>query len=197
MKFELPPLKYGADDLAPMLSAETLAFHHGKHHLAYVNNLNNLIPGTPYEDASLETIIRKAEGGIFNNAAQVWNHTFYFETLSPSGKKVPSGTVAKAIDAEYRSFEAFKEAFTKAASTLFGSGWVWLCMKPDGRLTITQEQNAGNPLRSGLVPIMTCDVWEHAYYIDYRNKRPDYIKSFFELLDWKIIGERYDEALKK
>jgi len=197
MKFELPPLQYGSDDLAPMLSAETLAFHHGKHHLAYVNNLNNLLPGSPFEDASLETMIRKAEGGIFNNAAQVWNHTFYFEAFSPAGKRAPSGTVAKAIDAEYGSFDAFKEAFTKAASTLFGSGWVWLCMKPDGRLTITQEPNAGNPLRSKLVPIMTCDVWEHAYYIDYRNRRPDYIKSFWEVIDWKVIGERYDEALKK
>ncbi|MRR18776.1 superoxide dismutase [bacterium] len=197
MKFELPPLKYAADDLAPGLSAETLGFHHGKHHLAYVNNLNNLLPGSPFEEATLETMIRKAEGGIFNNAAQVWNHTFYFDAFSPSGKRVPSGTVAKAIEAEYGSFDAFREAFTKAATTLFGSGWAWLCMKPDGRLTITQEQNAGNPIRSGLVPIMTCDVWEHAYYIDYRNRRPDYIKSFWDLLDWKVIGERYDEALKK
>jgi Fe-Mn family superoxide dismutase len=197
MKFELPPLKYAADDLAPMISAETIGFHHGKHHLAYVNNLNNLLPGSPFEGATLETMIKKAEGGIFNNAAQVWNHTFYFASFSPSGKRTPSGTVEKAIDAEYGSFDAFKEAFTKAASTLFGSGWVWLCMKPDGRLTITQEQNAGNPIRAGLVPIMTCDVWEHAYYIDYRNRRPDYIKSFWELLDWKVIGERYDEALKK
>ena len=178
MKFELPPLKYAADDLAPMISAETIGFHHGKHHLAYVNNLNNLLPGSPFEGATLETMIKKAEGGIFNNAAQVWNHTFYFASFSPSGKRTPSGTVEKAIDAEYGSFDAFKEAFTKAASTLFGSGWVWLCMKPDGRLTITQEQNAGNPIRAGLVPIMTCDVWEHAYYIDYRNRRPDYIKSF-------------------
>ncbi len=197
MKFDLPPLKYAAGDLAPHLSAETLEFHHGKHHLAYVNNLNNLLPGSPFEEATLETMIRKAEGGIFNNAAQIWNHTFYFATFSPSGKRAPSGTVAKAIDAEYGTFEAFKEAFTKAATTLFGSGWAWLCMKPDGRLTITQESNAGNPLRSGLVPLMTCDVWEHAYYVDYRNRRPDYIKGFWELLDWKVIGERYDEALKK
>ncbi|MFZ2287140.1 MAG: superoxide dismutase [Bacteroidales bacterium] len=197
MKFELPPLKYAAGDLAPLLSSETIEYHHGKHHLAYVNNLNNLLPGSPFEEATLETMIRKAEGGIFNNASQIWNHTFYFASLSSSGKRVPSGTVAKAVDAEYGSFDAFKEAFTKAASTLFGSGWTWLCMKPDGRLTITQEQNAGNPIRSGLVPLMTCDVWEHAYYIDYRNRRPDYIKSFLELLDWKVIGERYDEALKK
>jgi Fe-Mn family superoxide dismutase len=197
MKFELPPLSYSPEALAPHLSRETLEYHHGKHHLAYVNNLNNLLPGSPFEEATLETMIRKADGGIFNNAAQVWNHTFYFASFSPSGKREPSGTVAKAIEAEYGSFDAFREAFTKAATSLFGSGWAWLCMKPDGRLTITQESNAGNPLRAGLVPLMTCDVWEHAYYIDYRNKRPDYIANFWELIDWRIIGERYDEALKK
>ena len=197
MKFELPPLNYSPDALAPQISAETIEYHHGKHHLAYVNNLNNLIPGTPFENASLEMMIKKAEGGIFNNAAQVWNHTFYFATFSPSGRREPNGTIAKAIVAEYGSFAAFKEAFTKAATSLFGSGWVWLCMKPDGRVTITQEQNAGNPMRSGLVPLMTCDVWEHAYYIDYRNRRPDYVTNFWELLDWNLIRERYDEALKK
>ncbi len=197
MKFELPPLSYSPEALAPHLSRETLEYHHGKHHLAYVNNLNNLLPGSQFEEATLETMIRKADGGIYNNAAQVWNHTFYFAAFSPSGKREPSGTVAKAIDAEYGSFDAFKEAFTKAATSLFGSGWAWLGMKPDGRLTISQESNAGNPLRAGLVPLMTCDVWEHAYYIDYRNRRPDYISNFWELLDWRIIGERYDEALKK
>jgi len=149
MKYELSPLHYAAGDLTPHLSPETLEFHHGKHHLAYVNNLNNLLPGSAFEEATLETMIRKADGGIFNNAAQVWNHTFYFATFSPSGKRTPFGTVAKAIDAEYGSFEGFREAFTKAATTLFGSGWAWLCMKPDGRLTITQESNAGNPLRAG------------------------------------------------
>ena len=197
MKFELPPLNYSPDALVPQISPETIEYHHGKHHLAYVNNLNNLIPGTPYEEASLETMIKKAEGGIFNNAAQIWNHTFYFATFSPSGKKEPHGTLARAIESEFGSFAGFREAFTKAATTLFGSGWAWLSMKPDGRLTVTQEQNAGNPMRSGLVPLMTCDVWEHAYYIDYRNRRPDYIKSFWELLDWNIIGDRYDEALKR
>jgi superoxide dismutase, Fe-Mn family len=197
MKFELPPLNYSADALVPQLSPETIEYHHGKHHLAYVNNLNNLVPGTPYEDASLETMIKKAEGGIFNNAAQIWNHTFYFATFSPSGRREPHGTLARGIEAEFGSFAGFQEAFTKAATSLFGSGWAWMCMKPDGRLTITQEQNAGNPMRSGLVPLMTCDVWEHAYYIDYRNKRPDYIKSFWEILDWNIIGDRYDEALKR
>ena len=197
MKFELPPLGYSPDALAPQISAETIEYHHGKHHLAYVNNLNGLIPGTPFENATLETMIVKAEGGIFNNAAQVWNHTFYFASFSPLGKREPHGTLLRAIEAGFGSFESFRESFTKAAATLFGSGWAWLCMKPDGTLAVTQESNAGNPMRSGMVPLMTCDVWEHAYYIDYRNRRPDYIKNFWELLDWNIIGHRFDEALKK
>ena len=191
MKFELPPLSYSPEALAPHLSRETLEYHHGKHHLAYVNNLNNLLPGSPFGEATLETMIRKADGGIFNNAAQVWNHTFYFAAFSPSGKREPAGTVAKAIEAEYGSFDAFREAFTKAATTLFGSGWAWLCMKPDGRLTITQESNAGNPLRSGLVPLMTCDVWEHAYYIDYRNARPKYVEAFWNLVNWDFVASQY------
>ena len=197
MTFELPPLGYSPDPLAPPISAETIEYHHGKHHLAYVNNLNGLIPGTPFENATLETMIVKAEGGIFNNAAQVWNHTFYFASFSPLGKREPHGTLLRAIEAGFGSFESFRESFTKAAATLFGSGWAWLCMKPDGTLAVTQESNAGNPMRSGMVPLMTCDVWEHAYYIDYRNRRPDYIKNFWELLDWNIIGHRFDEALKK
>jgi len=196
MKFELSSLKYDAGDLAPHLSAETLEFHHGKHHLAYVNNLNNLLPGSPFEEATLETMIRKAEGGIFNNAAQVWNHTFYFSTFSPKGKRAPMGTVAKAIEAEYGSFDAFKEAFARAATTLFGSGWAWLCMKPDGRLTITQEQNAGNPIRAGLVPLMTCDVWEHAYYLKYQNKRPEYVEAFWNVVNWDEVSKRYKQAMK-
>jgi len=195
MKFELPPLKYEAGDLAPQLSAETLEYHHGKHHLAYVNNLNNLLPGSPFEEATLETMIRKAEGGIFNNAAQVWNHTFYFASLSPTGKRTPSGTVAKAIDAEYGSFEGFREAFTKAATTLFGSGWAWLCMKPDGRLLITQESNAGNPIRSGLMPLMTCDVWEHAYYIEHRQDRAAWLTVWWsELANWRFAERQFAAA---
>jgi Fe-Mn family superoxide dismutase len=197
MKFELPQLNYSPDALAPHISLETIDYHHGKHHQAYVNNLNGLIPGTPFEDATLEMMIRKADGGIYNNAAQVWNHTFYFAAFSPSGRREPHGTLSHAFEAEFGSFAAFTDSFTKSATALFGSGWTWLSMKPDGRLTVTQEPNAGNPIRSGLVPLMTCDVWEHAYYIDYRNRRADYIKSFWELLDWNIIGERYDEALKK
>jgi Fe-Mn family superoxide dismutase len=191
MAFELPKLPYSLNALVPYISEETLEFHYGKHHQAYVNNLNGLIQGTEFEKADLETIIKKAEGGIFNNAAQVWNHTFYFETFSHDGRRVPRGALGDAINGTFGTFEAFKEQFTKAGATLFGSGWAWLIKKDDGTLQIVQESNAGNPLRKGLKPIITCDVWEHAYYIDYRNKRPDYIKSYWEILDWDIAGKRY------
>ncbi len=191
MAFELPELPYAYDAFAPLLSAETFEFHHGKHHLAYVNNLNGLVPGTEFENADLVTIIEKAEGGIFNNAAQVWNHTFYFESFSKAGGRLPSGPLSEALIAGFGSLEAFKEQFSKAAATLFGSGWAWLVKNEDGSLRILQESNAGNPLRRGLKPLMTCDVWEHAYYIDYRNRRPDYIKSFWDIIDWDIISSRY------
>jgi len=191
MAFELPKLPYKHDELVPFLSEETLEFHYGKHHQAYVNNLNGLIPGTEYEKADLETIIKKAEGPMFNNAAQVWNHTFYFESFSKNGRKIPSGSAAKEIDRTFGSFESFREQFTKSAVTLFGSGWVWLVRKEDGTLQILQESNAGNPLRKGLRPVLTCDVWEHAYYIDYRNRRPDYIKSFWEIVDWDVVEKRF------
>jgi len=191
MSFELPKLPYKLNALVPYISEETLDFHYGKHHQAYVNNLNGLVPGTEFEKADLLTIIKKAEGGIFNNAAQVWNHTFYFESFSAGGRKVPAGVLADAINGSFGSFDAFKEQFNKAAATLFGAGWAWLVKKDDGTLQIVQESNAGNPLRKGLTPIITCDVWEHAYYIDYRNKRPDYIKSFWEIIDWDIAAKRY------
>lgn len=191
MAFELPKLPYNLNALAPIISEETLEFHYGKHHQAYVNNLNGLVPGTEFENADLETIIRKAEGGIFNNGAQVWNHTFYFESLSKDGQKVPDGKLGEAIKKNFTSFDSFKEQFTKAASTLFGSGWAWLAVNNNGQLEIVQESNAGNPMRKGLKPIMTCDVWEHAYYIDYRNKRPDYLKNFWEILDWNVISSRF------
>ena len=191
MAFELPKLPYKLNALVPYISEETLDFHYGKHHQAYVNNLNGLIPGSEYENASLETIIKKAEGGIYNNAAQVWNHTFYFESFSLNGRKIPAGVLSEAINASFGSFDAFKEQFNKAAATLFGAGWAWLVKNGDGKLQIIQESNAGNPLRKGLKPIMTCDVWEHAYYIDYRNRRPDYIKSFWEILDWELLAKRY------
>ena len=191
MKFELPPLPYAIDALEPHISKTTLEFHHGKHHQAYVNNLNNLIPGTEFENADLETIIKKADGGIFNNGAQVWNHTFYFNQFSPDGGGEPAGALAEAINKSFGSFEAFKDEFSKAAATLFGSGWAWLVKKDDGSLEIIKESNAGNPIRNGLTPILTCDVWEHAYYLDKQNKRPDYIADFWKIVDWKLVGDRY------
>ena len=191
MSFELPKLPYKLNALVPYISEETLDFHYGKHHQTYVNNLNGLVPGTEYENASLESIIKKAEGGIYNNAAQVWNHTFYFESFSLDGRKIPAGILADAISSSFGSFDSFKDQFNKAAATLFGAGWAWLVKNDDGSLQIVQESNAGNPLRKGLKPIMTCDVWEHAYYIDYRNRRPDYIKSFWEILDWELVAKRY------
>ncbi len=191
MKFELPQLPYALDALEPHISQKTLEFHHGKHHQAYVNNLNNLIPGTEFENADLETIIKKADGGIFNNGAQVWNHTFYFNQFSPDGGGEPTGALAEAINKSFGSFEAFKDEFSKAAATLFGSGWAWLVKKDDGSLEIIKESNAGNPIRNGLTPILTCDVWEHAYYLDKQNKRPDYIADFWKVVDWNVVGGRY------
>jgi superoxide dismutase, Fe-Mn family len=191
MKFELPKLPYSLDDLNPTISKQTLEFHHGKHHQAYVNNLNNLIQGTKFENADLETIIKESDGGIFNNAAQVWNHTFYFETFSKKPKTEPMGKLAEAIERDFGSFAKFKENFAKAAATLFGSGWAWLVKDAYGHLEIIQESNAGNPLRNGLTPLLTCDVWEHAYYLDYQNRRPDYIEAFWGLVDWKIVEGRF------
>ncbi len=191
MAFELPLLPYRADALVPFISAETIEYHYGKHHQAYVNNLNGLVPGTEFADADLETIIRTANGPIFNNGAQVWNHTFYFESFSLKGLRTPAGQLADAIKESFGSFEGFREQFAKSAAGLFGSGWAWLVSEEEGKLRIVQESNAGNPLRNGLKPLLTCDVWEHAYYIDYRNRRPDYIKSFWEILDWSVISARY------
>ncbi|MDD2277681.1 MAG: superoxide dismutase [Bacteroidales bacterium] len=191
MKFELPKLNYALDDLSPIISRQTLEFHHGKHHQAYVNNLNNLIQGTKFENADLETIVKEADGGIFNNGAQVWNHTFYFEAFSKNPKAEPMGKLAEAIERDFGSFAKFKEAFTQAAATIFGSGWAWLVKDASGRLEITKESNAGNPLRNGLTPILTCDVWEHAYYLDYQNRRPDYLTSFWKLVDWGIVEKRF------
>ena len=191
MAFELPKLPYELNALEPYISKNTLDHHYGKHHQAYVTNLNNLVPGTKFENSSLETIVKEAEGGIFNNGAQVWNHTFYFLQFSPNGVRTPQGALADAINAQYGSFDAFKEEFTKSAATLFGAGWAWLVKNSAGKLEIVQESNAGNPLRAGKTPIMTCDVWEHAYYLDTQNKRPEYLKNFWEILDWNKIGERF------
>ncbi|MBN2612506.1 MAG: superoxide dismutase [Bacteroidales bacterium] len=191
MAFELPKLPYAPDALEPFISKKTIEFHYGKHHQAYVNNLNNLIPGTRFEKSTLEQIVKEADGGIFNNGAQVWNHTFYFTSFSPKGKREPAGDLAHAIEKQFGSFTAFKEEFAKAAGTLFGAGWAWLVKNSSGTLDIIQESNAGNPLRKGLTPILTCDVWEHAYYLDYQNKRPDYISAFWDALDWELVSERF------
>jgi superoxide dismutase, Fe-Mn family len=191
MAFTLPALPYAKNALEPYISAQTLEFHHGKHHQAYVNNVNNLIAGTPFENASLEEIILKAEGGIFNNGAQVYNHTFYFEQFSPNGCHEPKDELKAALETDFGSMESFYEQFNKAAATLFGSGWAWLVIKSDRRLEIVQTSNAGCPLRDGKTPLLTCDVWEHAYYLDKQNLRPKYIEDFWRVLDWKVVSERF------
>ncbi|HSH51896.1 MAG TPA: superoxide dismutase [Bacteroidales bacterium] len=191
MAFELPNLPYAYDALEPEISKQTLEFHHDKHHAAYVNNLNNLIKGTEFENSDIVDIIMKSKGGIFNNAAQTWNHTFYFDQFGKDKSSVPKGQLKDAMNETYGSFNEFKEKFAAAAKTLFGSGWAWLVKKPNGSLDIVQTPNAANPLTDGLTPILTCDVWEHAYYLDYQNKRPGYIESFWKVLDWDIISGRY------
>ena len=189
MAFELPPLPYADDALMPHISAETLAYHYGKHHRAYVNNLNKLTEGTEWADASLEDIIRRADGAIFNNGAQVWNHSFYWSCMSPSGGGGPTGEVATRINSSFGSFAEFRERFTAEAAGRFGSGWAWLVNAPSGQLSIVSTSNAGNPLRDGEKPLLTCDVWEHAYYIDYRNARPEYLEHFWDLVNWGFVAE--------
>lgn len=191
MAFELPALPYANDALAPYISAETIEFHYGKHHQTYVTNLNNLVPGTEFESASLEDIILKSSGGIFNNAAQIWNHTFYWNSLTPNGAGKPTGALADAIDATFGSFDKFKEEFTKCAVTTFGSGWAWLVKNADGSLALVSTSNAGCPLTAGQTPLLTCDVWEHAYYIDFRNVRPKYLEAFWVLANWDFAASNY------
>ncbi len=190
MTIMLPELPYAMNALAPHISQETLEFHYGKHHQAYATKLNELIKGTEFEGKTLEEMIKKSQGGIFNNAAQVWNHTFYWYCLSPKGGGQPKGELLTAINASFGSFEAFKEKFSTAAGTLFGAGWAWLVKNAQGQLEIVQESNAGNPMSKGLKPIMTCDVWEHAYYIDYRNARPKYVSAFWELVNWDFVAKQ-------
>jgi superoxide dismutase, Fe-Mn family len=192
MTFELPALPYAKDALTPHISAETIEYHYGKHHQTYVTNLNNLVPGTEFEGLSLEEIVKKSSGGIFNNAAQVWNHTFYWNSLSPNGGGAPTGGLANAIDRTFGSFEKFKEEFTKCAVTTFGSGWAWLVKNQNGGLELVSTSNAGCPLTSGQTPILTCDVWEHAYYIDYRNLRPKYLEGFWALVNWEFANANYE-----
>ena len=191
MAHVLPPLPFAKDALEPVISAETIDFHYGKHHQAYVTNLNNMVPGTEFESASLEDIVMKADGGIFNNAAQVWNHTFYWNGLSPEGGGEPTGELGAEIDKAFGSFAAFKETFIKSAIGNFGSGWTWLVRNADGSVAIVNTSNAATPLRDGLTPLLTIDVWEQAYYIDYRNARPKYLDEIWKLVNWDFVAANF------
>lgn len=192
MAFTLPELPYAKDALAPTISAETLEFHYGKHHQTYVDKLNGLVPGTEYEGKSLEDIIKTSSGGVFNNAAQIWNHTFYWHSLSPNGGGAPTGAVAAAIDAAFGSFDEFKAKFNDSAVNNFGSSWTWLVKKADGSLAIVNTSNAGTPItEEGVTPLITVDLWEHAYYIDFRNARPKYLEGFWNLVNWDFANENF------
>ncbi|MDE6555774.1 MAG: superoxide dismutase [Duncaniella sp.] len=192
MNYTLPELPYATDALAPAISRETIDYHYGKHERTYIDNLNRLIKGTEYEDMDLEEIIKTSDGALFNNASQAWNHIFYFFTFSPEGEREPKGKLRKAIDEQFGSFDKFKADFESAGTTLFGSGWVWLSTDEDGKLFITQGPNAGNPLTEGLTPLLVFDVWEHAYYLDYRNRRADALRQWWDIVDWQIVESRYN-----
>jgi Fe-Mn family superoxide dismutase len=191
MEHKLPALPYALDALQPHISKETLEYHYGKHHQAYVTNLNNLIEGTEFENDNLEEIIQKSSGKIFNNAAQVWNHTFYWHCLSPNGGGEPGGGLSEAIVEKWGSFEEFKKAFTKLSIDTFGSGWGWLVKTPEGELDLVSTSNAANPLTTDNKALLTCDVWEHAYYIDYRNSRPNYLEAFWKLVNWDFVAKNF------
>jgi superoxide dismutase, Fe-Mn family len=191
MAFELPELPYAKDALEPHISAETLEFHHGKHHATYVTKLNGLIPGTEFEGKSLEDIIKSSSGGVFNNAAQIWNHTFYWSSLSPNGGGAPTGALADAINAKWGSFEAFQTEFNEKAVNNFGSSWTWLVKNSDGSLEIVNTSNAATPITDDKTPIITVDLWEHAYYIDFRNLRPKYLEAFWALVNWDFAAENF------
>lgn len=191
MKFELVKLPYETNGLEPVIGKQTIELHHGKHLQAYVNNLNNLIPGTKFENASIETIVRESDGAIFNNAGQVLNHDLYFTQFSPKGGGEPTGKLAEAIKATWGSFESFKTEFEAAGVSLFGSGWAWLAKDKEGKLVITKEANGSNPVKNGLVPILGFDVWEHSYYLDYQNRRADHLKALWQIIDWNVVGKRY------
>ena len=195
-KFELMALPYAIDALEPVISKQTLEFHHGKHLAGYVNNLNGLLEGSPLAELPLQEIVLKAQGGMLNNAGQILNHNMYFgQFCAPKADNAPTGKLAEAIVRDFGSFEAFKEAFQKGGATLFGSGWVWLSADKDGKLVITQETNAANPIQNGLKPLLTFDVWEHAYYLDYQNRRPDHLAALWQIVDWNVIVERGDGYL--
>jgi len=191
MTHTLPALSYEMNALEPHISKETLEFHYGKHHQTYVTNLNNLIKGTEFDDMSLEDIINKSSGGIFNNAAQIWNHSFYWNCLSPNGGGEPTGALADAINSKFGSFEKFKEEFSKTSITTFGSGWGWLVKEADGSIALASTSNAATPMTSGQTALLTCDVWEHAYYIDYRNARPKYLEAFWNLVNWDFVAKNF------
>lgn len=192
MPFTLPELNYSKDALAPHISAETIEYHYGKHHKAYVDKLNAAVEGTPDAEKTLEDIVRSSTGGTFNNAAQVWNHTFYWNSLSPDGGGEPTGALAEAITKKWGDFQSFKDAFSSAAAGQFGSGWAWLVKKSDGSLDITTTANAETPLtQKSMTALMTCDVWEHAYYVDYRNARPKYIEAFWSLVNWEFAAKNF------
>lgn len=191
MKYEQPQLPYSSASLAPAISQETVEFHYGRHEKTYIENLNRLIKDTTFEDSNLEDIIRESDGALFNSASQAWNHIFYFFSFSPDGGGKPSGELAAAIDRTFDSFESFKMEFEKAGTGLFGSGWVWLSRDDEGNLSIDAEPNAGNPLKKGLTPILAFDVWEHAYYLDYQNRRADALKALWDIVDWDIVESRY------
>ncbi len=191
VRFTLPKLPYALDALAPQISEESMQYHYGKHLQTYIDNLNRLIVGTCFENASLENIVRHADGPLFNNAAQTWNHIFYFLALSPNPKSVPTGQLGTAIDRAFESFGRFKEELSQVAVSLFGSGWAWLVEDKSGKLAIVGRSNAGNPLTDGMRPLLAIDVWEHAYYIDYRNRRADAVKALWERIDWRVVEERY------
>jgi Fe-Mn family superoxide dismutase len=191
MKFTLPELPYAFNALEPIISERTISFHYGKHHQTYVNNLNGLVVGTEFENSDLEEIVKKSEGPIFNNAAQIWNHTFYFLSLTPNKGSAPGDKLSKAIVAGWNSLDNFKAEFNKAAVSVFGSGWAWLVKDAAGKLSIVKESNAGNPITHGLTPLLTFDVWEHAYYLDYQNRRADYVAALWDLVDWNLVSERY------
>ena len=193
-KFELMVLPYAPEALEPVISRETIGFHHGKHLAAYVNNLNALLPGSGFEEATIEEIVCQATGGILNNAGQILNHELYFgQFCGKPATTEPTGALAQAIERDFGSFAAFKEEFQKKGATLFGSGWVWLSADKEGKLVVTQETNAANPVQKGLTPLLTFDVWEHAYYLDYQNRRPDHLAALWQIVDWEVIGKRYKQ----
>ena len=191
-KFELMVLPYAENELEPVISRQTISFHYGKHLQAYVNNLNAAIVGTPFDGQPLENVVKQAEGGMLNNAGQILNHEMYFgQFKAPCADNQPTGSIAEAIVRDFGSFEAFKDEFQKKGAALFGSGWVWLSADADGKLVITQEANAANPVQRGLVPLLTFDVWEHAYYLDYQNRRPDHLAALWQIVDWQVVERRY------